>query len=91
MNPRPEMAIGSTYPGRRVHDTDRFAPGDYGKHPSDGGWYANAPGAGLGDLRNHSVLEHLDGTITVTPSILITDNRGLHWHGFLEKGVWRRV
>ena len=32
--------------------------------------------------------EHEDGTITVTPSIVITTHVGT-WHGFLERGVWR--
>lgn len=31
------------------------------------------------------IVEHEDGTITVTPSIM--DPGG--WHGFLERGVWR--
>lgn len=90
MNPKPEMDIGSTYPGRRVYDTDRFAPGDYGKHPVSGEWMGNAPGMGLGGLRMHEVTEHEDGTITVSPSILIDDGRRT-WHGYLERGVWRRV
>jgi len=87
------MKIGETFTGRRV-STDRFAPGDYGKHPSDGRWMANAPGGGLGDLSQHDVTEHLDGSITVSPSILITASRAdgdIHWHGYLERGVWRRI
>lgn len=46
-------------------------------------------------LAKHGVVEHEDGTITVTPSILITSPWGpdrVHhewWHGFLERGVWR--
>lgn len=35
----------------------------------------------------HQVTEHQDGTITVSPSIVF--QTGQHWHGFLEKGVWR--
>ena len=32
------------------------------------------------------------GTITVSPSILVYDDgRGNGWHGFLERGVWRSV
>ncbi len=45
-----------------------------------------------GILTNHTVMEHEDGTITVTPSILIGpagDSPG--WHGFLEHGVFREV
>jgi hypothetical protein len=80
--------------GRRVpDDTENFAPGDYGR--LGGRWMANAPGGHLGDLTNHEVTEHEDGTITVSPSILISArvegvDREL-WHGFLERGIWRKA
>jgi hypothetical protein len=48
----------------------------------------------MGSLRNHQVTEHEDGTITVSESILIMgwDDAGeVKWHGYLERGVWRRV
>lgn len=32
-----------------------------------------------------------DGTITVSPSILISHWEGRSWHGYLERGVWREV
>jgi hypothetical protein len=67
-----------------------LAQGEYGKH-ADGRWYCVPPGTSdtmLGCLFNHSVTEHEDGTITVSPSILIKDGRS-EWHGFLERGVWR--
>jgi hypothetical protein len=81
-------------PGRRVYDTDAFAPGDYGRHPADGNWYACTPGGHLGNLSAHDVVEHEDGTITASPSILISvrdskENRVELWHGYLERGVWR--
>jgi hypothetical protein len=77
--------------GKRIY-TEEGKPlllkdGDYGKD-LDGLWYCRAPGCRLGCLRNHQVTEHEDGTITVSPSILIDDDRS-KWHGFLEKGVWR--
>lgn len=70
-------------------------PGEYGKD-KDGLWYCVPPGKDpfafmgcLGDgARNHKVTEHEDGTITVSPSILIQSHEG-SWHGFLERGVWR--
>jgi hypothetical protein len=73
-------------------------PGEYGKH-SNGSWFACPPGQfpdeyGFyldADLSHHGVTEHEDGTITVTPSILIRDHRGREWHGFLERGQWRQV
>lgn len=84
-----------TMQGRRVYDTDSFAPGDYGRHPGDGNWYACAPNGHLGNLTAHDVTEHEDGTITVSPSILITTRDTERkqdvelWHGYLERGVWR--
>jgi hypothetical protein len=77
--------------GRRLPDgVDIFAPGDYGKVA--GVWHARPPRGHLGSLANHDVTEHDDGTITVSPSILIT-YRGADgeetWHGYLERGVWR--
>jgi len=81
----------STTPGRRLPDeTDVFAPGDYGR--LRGEWYGNPPRGGLGCFSGHEVTEHEDGTITVSPSILIDDGRPeRRWHGYLERGVWREV
>jgi hypothetical protein len=71
-------------------DDTMFEPGEYGKL-SDGKWYCCPPGTELlGGLANHEVVEHEDGTITVSPSILIR-GQGERWHGYLEKGVWREV
>lgn len=84
--------------GRRVYpDKDGlslFQPGDYGKL-KDGKWYCRPPGKEfhMGSLENHDVTEHEDGTITVSPSILIRyegNEGGWEWHGYLEKGVWRK-
>ena len=61
--------------------------GEYGKGP-DGIWYCRAPGNHTGSLAKHTVVEHEDGTITVSPSILINDGRS-QWHGYLERGIWR--
>ena len=57
-------------------------PGDYGKD-NNGLWWVRPPKGGAGVL-DHEVVEHEDGTITVSPSIL-----GPEYHGFLERGVWR--
>lgn len=79
--------------GRRI-TTDQaealdFSPGDYGRM-RDGRWLVKSPrGSGhLGDLSMHTVTEHEDGTITVSPSILVTDGRA-PWHGYLERAVLR--
>ena len=69
--------------------------GEYGKL-SDGSWYGIPPEHPelLAGLRNHQVIEHEDGTITVSPSILVwyegADYRE-QWHGYLERGIWREV
>lgn len=86
--------------GRRVPNETapyEYVPGDYGFYK--GQWWCIPPGDHtvnlLGNLKNHTVTEHEDGTITVSPSIQIM--AGSHraerevWHGFLEKGVWRTV
>lgn len=65
--------------------------GAYG--PFADSWYCKAPGGHIGNLGGHDVTEHEDGTITVSPSILISTRRkGVDvqlWHGYLERGVWR--
>jgi len=48
---------------------------------------AMCPDGHLGNLANHDVTEYDDGTITVSPSILIKAHDG-KWHGFLRAGVW---
>lgn len=80
--------------GRRLPDgTPNFSdvqPGDYWKNEW-GWWYANTPNSLLGNLKGHEVTEHEDGTISVSPSILVNDGRPNAWHGYLEHGTWRAV
>lgn len=66
--------------------------GEYGQSP-DGQWWFRLPvtGFGIGRLGLHTIVEHDDGTITVSPSILVTGAHGKQWHGYLERGVWREV
>jgi hypothetical protein len=67
---------------------DLLRPGEYRKVNSK--WYAQPPwDHGLANLASHSVVEHEDGSITVSPSILVKCGNGIEWHGFLERGVWR--
>lgn len=65
--------------------------GEYGIG-SDGEWYACTPNGYMGNLGNHEVIDNADGTITVSPSILITaeydEKKHELWHGFLKNGVW---
>ena len=78
--------------GKRVYkDKDGdllLASGDYGKDVN-GDWLARSPKGHHGNLRNHTVIEHDDKTITVSPSILIKEIKGSSYHGYLEKGIWR--
>lgn len=78
--------------GRRVYPNEDgqllLAEGDYGLDDRTRHWMARPPGNHTGDLSQHEVTEHDDGTISVSPSILIDDGRN-KWHGYLEKGVWR--
>jgi len=64
-------------------------PGDHAKHK--GQWFGRIPNGDLfltANMANHSIEEHEDGTISVSPSILC-DNSKEYWHGFLTRGVWR--
>lgn len=79
--------------GRRVYPDDqgslRMAEGDYGKD-GRGVWNVRPPGCHAGGIPKHEVTEHEDGTITVSPSILLEPGNGEQgWHGYLEHGVWR--
>ncbi len=89
--------------GRRIADRedgrlDGIEPGDYWRNTMNGKFYAACPvrdsngGLVLGGLGKHQITEHEDGTITVSPSILVMGGPGLTeelYHGFLERGVWR--
>lgn len=82
--------------GQRVYPQDKdllLKKGEYGINPKDGNWYACSPAGHMGNLANHEVTEHDDGTITVSPSILVTAYPGEKtiWHGYLERGIWREV
>jgi hypothetical protein len=50
-------------------------------------WYVRSPDGDIATLgfKSHEVVEHPDGTITVSPSIVMPNNG---WHGFLRAGVW---
>lgn len=85
---------------RREDDTEPvpgYEPGDYGRWK--GTWWVRVPNGAIGNVSKHTVVEHEDGTITVSPSILISGRRWDEaaqayqhreiWHGWLERGVWR--
>lgn len=78
---------------RDYEDSSIPNAGEYGKD-SIGQWYCVPPNQPrlIANLSNHRVLEHEDGTITVSPSILVMlEWRGLEWHGYLERGIFREV
>jgi hypothetical protein len=64
-----------------------LAEGEYGKGADDV-WYCRPPGNHMGSLAGHEVTEHEDGTISVSPSILIDDGRS-KWHGHLVRGEFK--
>jgi hypothetical protein len=65
-------------------------PGAYGKVGDS--WLVCLPTGELCSMNaGHDIVEHEDGTITVSPSILMPEGRGTYWHGYLERGVWREV
>jgi len=99
--------------GRRIENPNNITsepvqPGDYWKDGS-GRWYVAAPVPRdedgfllIADVSTwKSVIEHQDGTITVSPSIFWGSSGYPNsprewaekhtWHGFLEHGIWRRV
>jgi hypothetical protein len=100
------MSAGQITQGRRIYpDAEgklHFAlPGDYGKG-ADGKWKARLPSfktvedadfaVGVGFLQ--TIIEHEDGTITASPSILwdascMPNYPETSWHGYLECGVWK--
>jgi hypothetical protein len=80
--------------GKRVYPEHEkgfvLQDGEYCNHK--GIWWGCTPNGLLGNLSNHDVVEHPDGTISVSPSILVTDGKdATKWHGYLEFGVWREA
>ncbi len=85
--------------GRRVYPREDghlyLQEGDYGFNPILGHWEIRPFGCHAGGIPDHGVTEYKDGTITVSPSILLDDSdeqgNPRTWHGYLERGVWREV
>lgn len=75
-------------------------PATYGKAIANrvkdtrvGWWQVTAPDGSMGGLNPdvHRIVEHNDGTITVTPSIDFSKRRAGGWHGWLTHGVFQSV
>ena len=83
--------------GHRIPSPDNYdvlKEGDYFKSNLDSNWYVclptvppNFPFPLTGNVPNRTwtVVEHEDGTISATPSLLLIG----HWHGFLTKGFFK--
>ena len=56
-----------------------------------GWWQVTTPDGLTGSLNPsiHQITEHEDGTITVSPSLDMSDRVPGGWHGWLENGVFR--
>lgn len=76
------------YTNEEMRDTD----GSYFFSEETQSWWCRTPTGDVGNLGGHEVVENEDGTITVSPSILVTTRRdGVDvelYHGFLVKGEW---
>lgn len=90
--------------GHRVYPNERgeiiLQAGDYIFDPKGKYWIVKTPNGLVAGIQKHTVIEHEDKTITVSPSILVkgyTFENGefgdseITWHGYLERGVWREV
>ncbi len=78
--------------GQRLPDgtdwSSSLPHGSYWRGPN-GDWFALTPNGLLAGLRAHRVIEHDDGTITVSPSIATRRPPDGIYHGYLERGEWR--
>jgi hypothetical protein len=76
--------------GKRLEADAPFDLNNHGAYwKNENGWFCITPNGHYGGLNNHDITEHEDKTITISPSILVSDNHGQLWHGYLERGVWR--
>jgi len=60
----------------------------------DDGWWIYLPQCGAGRMPHHRIEEHEDGTISVTPSIVLTGHNAGNpttRHGYLTKGIWNEA
>lgn len=75
-------------------DGEQFTEEEKGKWWAQPYWMCCSPNGHAGTLSAHKVVEHEDGTITVSPSIKISTSRDGGktmielWHGWLRRGVW---
>lgn len=73
--------MGRVYPN---DDGSLSLPDDSYGQDGNGEWFTRPPGQHMGNIADHAVEVHEDGTITVSPSI-----QGENWHGYLVRGVFK--
>lgn len=89
------------YPNKAgyLDPTEIDRPATYGRAAAErvqgtraGWWQVTTPDRHVGSLNPaiHTVTEHEDGTITVTPSIDMSQRTPGAWHGWLTRGVFVR-
>lgn len=82
--------MNKTFIGKRLPDETEpylLKDGEYCKYK--GFFHARTPNGLSGSFQAHNIVEHEDGTITASPSILVKDWRKKSYHGYLTKGIWR--
>lgn len=70
--------------------SSRVPIGGFGQD-ARGIWFGLTPIGLLACFARHEVVEHADFTITVRPSILVSQGYRVSWHGYLERGMWREA
>jgi hypothetical protein len=78
--------------GKRIAGSHELDDSELCYFEEAGIWWLYLPGCGLANLKNHTVVENPDQTITVTPSILLTGHEAGEKtvkHGYLTAGIWR--
>jgi len=85
----PDAHISERGPGWDAWKNGECAPGSYMKVTMPNGvwWYVRDPHGYIGSIKPelHTVEEHADGTITVSPSLVMPHGG---YHGWLRAGVW---
>ena len=95
------MSRGTKTQGRRLPDHPEdialdgttLEPGQYLWDPWRRRWWLCTPNGHLAAIMPGvwTIVQHEDGTITVTPSIKVSNADGVLWHGFLKRGVWEEM
>ena len=97
-NARASMSGVRIWPDEKGWLPTDMPPASYGRATAEralgarvGWWQVTTPDGHVGALNPevHSIIEHDDGTITVTPSIDMSQRHAGAWHGYLTTGEFR--